>query len=137
MGIKEEIEKLRKEIRYYDYKYYSEAQPEISDYEYDQLLNELKELEVEYPELITPDSPTQRVAGFVQKGFSQIRHKTPMRSLDNTYSFEELDEFIERVRRTLKREVEWVVELKIEARVSLWSMKTEYLRGVRQGVMVG
>lgn len=132
--IKDRIEELRRVIRYHDYKYYSEAQPEISDYEYDQLLNELKGFEAEHPELITQDSPTQRVAGFVQKGFSQIRHKTPMRSLDNTYSFEELDEFIERVKKTLKREVEWVVELKIDGvGVSLEYENGVFTRGATRG----
>jgi len=138
MQAKDRIEKLREIIRHHDYKYYQASQPEISDYEYDLLLSELKGLEAQYPELITPDSPTQRVAGFTQEGFSQVRHKTPMLSLDNTYSFDELSEFIERVKRTLKREVEWVLELKIDGvGVSLEYENGVFVSPVRPGVMVG
>ena len=134
MQPKDRIEELISVIRQHDYKYYQTSQPEISDYEYDQLLNELKHLEAEYPELITPDSPTQRVAGFVQEGFSQIRHRTPMLSLDNTYSFDELDEFIEGVKKALKREVEWVVELKIDGvGVSLEYENGVFVRGATRG----
>ncbi|MDI6751792.1 MAG: NAD-dependent DNA ligase LigA [bacterium] len=134
MQAKDRIEELRRVIREHDYKYYQAFQPEISDYEYDQLLNELKHLEAKYPELITSDSPTQRVAGFIQERFSQIRHRTPMLSLDNTYSFDELDEFIERSKRTLKKEVEWVVELKIDGvGVSLDYDSGVFVRGATRG----
>ena len=134
MQAKDRIEELRRVIGYHDYKYYQASQPEISDYEYDLLLSKLKGLEAQYPELITPDSPTQRVAGFVQEGFSQVRHKTPMLSLDNTYSFDELSEFIERVKRTLKREPEWVCELKIDGvGVSLEYENGVFVRGATRG----
>jgi DNA ligase (NAD+) len=113
--VKSRIEELREKIRYHDYKYYIEAQPEISDFEYDQLMKELKDLEERYPQFITPDSPTQRVAGGPVEGFKQIKHKIPMLSLDNTYSFEELSDFHRRVCKLLgKEQVNYVAELKID-----------------------
>jgi DNA ligase (NAD+) len=114
MRIEERIEELRALIRHHDYKYYVEAAPEISDYEYDQLFKELKRLEEENPHLITPDSPTQRVSGFVQEGFSQVRHTRPMLSLENAFSLNEVKEFMERTERNLGYNPEYVVELKID-----------------------
>ena len=74
MEAKERIEELRKTINYHSKKYYDEDKPEISDYEYDMLMNELKELEKEHPELITPDSPTQKVGGHVKEDFAKVTH---------------------------------------------------------------
>ena len=112
---KQRIEKLRQEIHLHDYRYYVQASPVISDYEYDRLLRELIELEAQYPQLIRPDSPTQRVGGQPLEGFSSVRHRVPMLSLSNSYSTDELVEFDARVRRFLKGEtVEYVVELKID-----------------------
>ena len=113
---KKEIEQLRERIRHADYCYYALSEPEISDKEYDNLLGDLKNLEEEYPELITPDSPTQRVSGSVLEGFSAVEHKKPMLSLDNTYSIEELRAWEKKIKRALKREVEfdYVVELKMD-----------------------
>ena len=85
MGIKEEIENLRKEINEYDYFYYVLAQPKISDYEYDQKFKKLEELENKFSEIIPIDSPTQRVGGKPTKEFTDVRHRTPMLSLANTY----------------------------------------------------
>lgn len=114
-GILEKIEKLRKEIRYHDRKYYIENSPVISDYEYDKLVEELKKLENEYPQYITPDSPTQRIGDKPVDGFARVEHKAPMLSLDNTYSEDELREFDRRVKRILKDEnIEYVVEPKID-----------------------
>ena len=114
-GVEERIEKLRRLIRYHDRKYYIEAAPEISDYEYDMLVGELRKLEEKHPELITPDSPTQRVGGEPLEGFATLEHRLPMLSIDNTYSEDELREFDRRVRRLLDTdEVEYVVELKID-----------------------
>lgn len=113
--IKKKIEKLRDEIRHHDYQYYVLNQPEISDKEYDDLIRRLKDLESLHPELITVDSPTQRVSGQVLKEFKTVRHRIKMLSLDNTYSIEELEEWEERVHKGLgSRKVEFVAELKID-----------------------
>ncbi len=112
---KEAIERLRQEIRHHDQKYYVDAQPEISDLEYDRLMNRLKDLEAEHPEFITPDSPTQRVGERPVPHLQQVEHRVPMLSIENTYSIEELREFGQRTARLLEDEpVEWVVELKID-----------------------
>ncbi|MEW6679897.1 MAG: NAD-dependent DNA ligase LigA [bacterium] len=133
-AIKEEIEKLREEIRYHDYRYYALSLPVISDYEYDQLLLRLKRLEEENPEFITEDSPTQRVSGKPLDEFLKVRHRIPMLSLDNTYSFEEVLEFMERVKRALGFSPEWVVELKIDGvGVSLIYENGVFTRGITRG----
>ena len=92
-----QIEKLREELRRHEHLYYVLDQPAISDQEYDALINQLKRLEADHPELITPDSPTQRVGGKPAEGFSKVRHSRPMLSLDNAYSFEELRDWDRRV----------------------------------------
>ncbi|MBQ2335309.1 MAG: hypothetical protein II381_03300, partial [Victivallales bacterium] len=84
-SIQEQLDFLRSEIRRHDHLYYIEAKPEISDYEYDALYRKLREIEAAHPELITPDSPTQRVSGNPLTAFQTVRHKLPMMSLDNTY----------------------------------------------------
>ena len=106
---------LRQLLEKHNYKYYVEAKPEISDREYDLLLEELKKLETEHPELATPDSPTQRVGGEPIEGFRTVRHREPMLSIDNTYNPQELREFDRRVKKLLGGEpVLYVVELKID-----------------------
>lgn len=112
---KQEIAGLREEIRHHDQKYYVEAAPEISDLEYDRLLSRLKKLEADNPELVTPDSPTQRIGDQPVEHLPQVEHRVPMLSIDNTYSIEELREFGARTARLLEDEsIEWVVELKID-----------------------
>ena len=114
-NIQSEIEKLRQEIREHDYRYYVLAEPVISDFEYDQLMKRLSELEFQYPELVTPDSPTQRVGGEPTKEFSQIRHPVQMLSLSNTYNEVELRDFDKRVKTLLGNEkYEYVSELKFD-----------------------
>lgn len=106
---------LRKEIDRHNRLYYVQAEPEISDQEFDALLRELQEIEAAHPELITPDSPTQRVGGAPIEGFQQIRHSVPMMSLDNTYSEEELTAFFIRLQKGLGRErIECVMEPKVD-----------------------
>ncbi len=113
--IKDQIEQLRATLRRHDYLYYVLNQPEISDQQYDQLFAELKRLETEYPELITADSPTQRVSEHPIEGFAQVSHSVPMLSIDNTYSEQELREFDKRIRKGLESDdFEYVVELKID-----------------------
>jgi DNA ligase (NAD+) len=111
----QEIQDLRRQIRYHDRKYYVEAQPEISDTQYDRLMQRLKQLEAAHPELITPDSPTQRIGDQPVEHLEQVAHRVPMLSIENTYNVDELREFGRRTERLLDGEaVEWVVELKID-----------------------
>jgi DNA ligase (NAD+) len=113
--VRKGIERLREQIRKHDYLYYVLNQPELSDRRYDRLFAELKALEQANPELITPDSPTQRVSEQPLEGFASVRHAVPMLSLDNTYNPEELRAFDERVRKQLGgTDFDYVVELKID-----------------------
>ena len=106
---------LRRQIAHHDRLYYGKAAPEITDREYDALLRELGDLEDAHPDLRTPDSPTQRVAGQPLEGFTQVRHRVPMQSLDNTYSLEESDEFMARVERLLPGiKLRWTIEPKVD-----------------------
>ena len=109
-----EIQNLRAEIERHNDLYYGQAAPEISDYEFDQLLERLKELEDEHPELVTPDSPTQRVGGKAES-LKPFTHTVPLMSLDNSYDIDELRAFVERCERLADgRGVEYVAELKID-----------------------
>jgi len=122
-----EIEKLRDEIRRHDELYYVEDSPEISDRDYDQLLENLQKLEAQHPELITPDSPTQRVGGRPAEGFPEVVHTRQMLSLDNSYNIDELRAFDERCRRLAEgRALEYVAELKIDG----LSLSLQYANGV-------
>lgn len=115
MNERQEIEKLKKEIRRHDYLYYVLAQPEISDTEYDNLMKHLKKLEEKNPKFITDDSPTQRVSGKAVKDFTTVKHSTPMLSLDNTYSSDEVVEWDKRVKKIITNEnYEYVIEPKID-----------------------
>lgn len=109
------IEQLHSELSRHNILYYVEAQPELSDREYDRLYDELKRLEEQFPALITPDSPTQRVGGQALKEFRSVAHLKPMMSLDNTYSFDELRDFDGRVRKWLPGEpIQYVLEPKVD-----------------------
>jgi DNA ligase (NAD+) len=133
--VKRKVEKLREEIRHHDYRYYVLNQPEISDKEYDDLVKKLKQLEKQHPELVTPDSPTQRLGEEPLIGFKTVKHRVAMLSLDNTYSSEEIEEWDKRVHKGLSREkVEYVVELKIDGvGVSLTYQKGVFLVGATRG----
>ena len=112
---REEIEELRQTIRRYDFLYYVEARPAVTDLEYDAMMRALQEAEAAHPDWVTPDSPTQRVAEMPSPGFESIEHSVPMLSLANAYSRDELLEFDARVRKGLEVErVPYVVELKID-----------------------
>src|SRR4051812_36994970 len=109
------IAELREEIRFHDRKYYEESRPVISDRDYDRLMQELIELEKANPELVTPESPTQRVGGDVQTELKSVRHAVPMMSIDNTYNEAEVRAFDERVRKLLGGEQPaYVLEPKID-----------------------
>lgn len=133
--LKEKIGKLKKLIQHHDYLYHVLDEPEISDYEYDKLYSKLKALEDAHPELITADSPTQRVGGEPIKEFPVVKHLSPMMSLDNTYSAEEIMEFDKRVRKNLKGEkIEYVVELKFDGvSTSLLYENGVWVRGATRG----
>ena len=114
-AVKERIENLRREIEYHNYRYYIEANPELTDLEFDRLLDALKNLEKEHPELVTPESPTQRVGGGPISGFRQVRHEVPMLSIENTYNEAEVREFDIRIRRLLEGIApRYIVEYKID-----------------------
>lgn len=132
---KQTIQALRDEIRGHEDLYYLEDNPEISDREYDGLIAKLQQLEDEHPELITPDSPTQRVGGRPAEGFSEFVHRRPMLSLDNSYSIEELRTFDERCRKLAgDRPIDYVAELKIDGlSLSIHYEDGVFARGVTRG----
>ncbi|WP_417192607.1 DNA ligase LigA-related protein, partial [Alistipes putredinis] len=113
MGILERIRELRTQLNDHNRKYYVENAPEISDFEFDRLLRELQELEAAHPEYADPNSPTVRVGSDITSEFRSVRHRFPMLSLGNTYSLDELHEFIERVEKEVG-ETEFVCELKFD-----------------------
>ena len=122
------IAELRKALEYHAKKYYDEDKPEISDYEYDMMMNELKSLEKQFPELVTSDSLTQKVGGHVKEGFTEVEHEVPLQSLQDVFSYEELRDFDDRVRKQLKdggEKLKYVVETKIDG----LSMAVEYAGG--------
>ena len=122
-----QINSLREEIRRHEDLYYLEENPEISDKEYDELLDKLRELEAEHPELVTPDSPTQRVGGRPAEGFPEFVHRRPMLSLDNSYNIDELRAFDARCRKLADgQSLEYVAELKIDG----LSLAVHYDNGV-------
>ena len=112
--IRNEIEKLRKELREANYKYYVLAQPEMSDYEFDKKLEKLQTLEQAYPEFDDPNSPTRRVGGEVTKDFKTVAHQYPMFSLDKSYNIKDLEEWIKRITKLLNKDFSFCVELKYD-----------------------
>jgi DNA ligase (NAD+) len=133
----ERLQELREAIRHHEERYYVHNSPEISDEEFDRLLHELERLEAEYPDLVTPDSPTQRVAGRPVEGFETVEHLAPMLSLDNAYNDEELIAFDERVRRGVglgHAKVDYVAELKIDGlSIALTYENGRLVRGATRG----
>lgn len=124
-----QIKELREKLEYYANKYYDEDAPEITDYEYDMMINKLKALEKEFPELITSDSLTQKVGGHVSEGFKPVEHVVPLQSLQDVFSFEELQEFDERIKKQAieeNEELNYVVETKIDG----LSVALEYIDGI-------
>ena len=113
--IEKRVEALREKIRHHEYRYYVLDDPELSDADFDKLMNELKRLEADHPALVNPDSPTQRVGGKPREGFVKAKHSSPMLSLDNAYSEEELRDWERRVRELSGRtDIEYMCELKLD-----------------------
>src|SRR5438445_708941 len=133
--VEQKIEALREKIRYHEHLYYVLDNPEISDFEFDKLMQELQQLEAEHPALITPDSPTQRVGGKPREGFVKVRHSSPMLSLDNTYNEEELRAWERRVHELSGRsEVDYVCELKLDGMsLALIYEDGRLVRGITRG----
>jgi DNA ligase (NAD+) len=114
-AIEKKIDALREKIRHHEYRYYVLDDPEISDADFDALMNELKRMEAGHPKLVTPDSPTQRVGGKPREGFTKAKHSSPMLSLDNAYSEEELRDWERRVHELSGRtDLEYMCELKLD-----------------------
>lgn len=131
---KKRIERLRKKIHHHNYQYYVLNEPIISDYQYDQLYKELEELERLFPELITSDSPTQRIGGKPLKEFKTVKHTVKMLSLDNTYSEDEVREFDKRVKKGLGKDVQYEVTLKIDGvAVTLLYKNGKFVLGATRG----
>jgi DNA ligase (NAD+) len=131
---KERIERLKQDLEEHNYKYYVLNSPEISDFEYDILLNELETLEKKYPEFATEDSPTRKVGSDIQKEFVQYRHAYPMLSLGNTYSEEELREWDSRIRKSINEHIEYTCELKFDgASISITYRNGILLRALTRG----
>ena len=131
---KKRIDELNKLTAYYAQKYYDEDEPEISDFEYDMLMLELRNLEKEYPEFIEQESLTQRVGGTVKEGFEKVEHEVPLQSLQDIFNFEELELFNERVLKSLDEKTKYVVETKIDGlSVSLEYKNGIFIRGATRG----
>ena len=133
MTAKEQIEQLRRELEQHNYNYYVLDNPTISDFEYDRLLRRLENLEHEHPELITPDSPTQRVGGMAANSFSTVVHRVPLESLQNAFDFNELCDFDRRVREMFS-DADYIVEPKIDGlSVALEYENGYFVRGATRG----
>ncbi|NIR31844.1 MAG: NAD-dependent DNA ligase LigA [Gammaproteobacteria bacterium] len=128
------VEELRDQIRHHDYLYYVQNAPEVADAEYDALMRELQALEAKFPEFVTADSPTQRVGEQPSELFVPVRHRVAMLSLDNAFSWEELEAWGKRVERALGREADFVCELKIDGvAVALSYENGRYAQGATRG----
>ncbi len=135
---KKRIEELREKTEYYAKKYYDEDKPEISDFAYDMLMVELRNLEKEYPEFTSKDSLTQKVGGHVKAGFKKVTHEVPLQSLQDVFSFQEVEEFDERIQKQAEengiKEVNYVVETKIDGLSAALEYKQgKFVRGATRG----
>ena len=135
---KERIEELRNLTEYYAKLYYDEDKPAISDFEYDMLMVELRNLEKQYPEFTSDDSLTKKVGGHVKEGFSKVEHEIPLLSMQDIFSFEEVDEFIERIKKTATEnnfnDLKFVVETKIDGLTAALEYKNGmFVRGATRG----
>jgi DNA ligase (NAD+) len=133
--VEKKVESLREKIRHHEYLYYVVDNPEINDADFDKLMRQLKDLEAEHPELVTADSPTQRVGGKPREGFVKVPHSSPMLSLDNTYSEEELRDWERRVHELSgRKDVDYVCELKLDGMsLALIYEEGKLVRGITRG----
>ncbi len=130
----EKISKLTTELRQHNHNYYVLSRPTITDFDFDQLLNELQELETQFPEFADDNSPTKRVGGDITKNFETVVHKRPMLSLGNSYSFEEIADFETRISKSIDHELEYVCELKYDGvAISITYKEGELWRAVTRG----
>ena len=134
----ERIKELRKKTEYYAQKYYDDDNPEITDYEYDMMMLELRTLEGQFPEFITKDSLTQKVGGHVKEGFTKVEHEVPLQSLQDVFNFGEIEAFDERIKKVASEngidEVKYVVETKIDGLSSALEYKDgKLVRGATRG----
>ena len=113
-SIEQKVQQLREQLNRWSHEYYVQDRPTVTDHEYDETYHELVRLETEYPQLITPDSPTQRVGGVVLEGFEKVTHQNPMLSLSNAFSKEDLQAFDDRIKKLTNRTIDYVCELKID-----------------------
>ena len=123
---RQRIAALSEELERHNYNYYILAKPTISDYEFDMKLEELARLEHEFPEFLSPSSPTQRVGGGITKEFKSVKHRYPMLSLSNSYSKEDIEDFINRIKKSIDEDVEFCCELKFDG----LSISLQYENGV-------
>ena len=135
---KERIEELRKKTEYYAEKYYDEDKPEISDFEYDMLMVELRNLEKEYPEFQSKESLTQKVGGNIKEGFAKVTHEVPLQSLQDVFSIEEVEDWVEKIEQKAKeneiKDVRYVVETKIDGLSSALEYRDgKFVRGATRG----
>lgn len=134
MNVQEQIESLREELRQHNYNYYVLDSPTISDFEFDQKLKHLEELEKNHPEYFDENSPSQRVGGQVVKSFNSVTHKERMYSLSNSYSKEELEDWIKRIKKTIEGAIEFTCELKYDgASINLTYENNRFVRAVTRG----
>jgi len=134
MTAKERVDFLRIELAKHNRLYYTDANPVISDFEFDQLLEELIKLENDNPDLYDANSPSQRVGGTITKGFTTVKHRTSMLSLGNSYNKEEIEDFIKRIEKTIEEPVEFVCELKYDgAAISIKYVNGELAQAVTRG----
>ena len=133
---KKRVEELVPLLKYYTQMYFDDKQV-VSDYEYDMLMKELKEIEKEYPELIREDSPTQRVGASIKKGFEKVTHEIPLQSLQDVFSFEEVRDFDEKMKKAAEennKELKYVVETKIDGLSAALEYKNGiFVRGATRG----
>lgn len=135
MDIKNQIERLRKEILKHNDLYYDKNEPQISDKEYDDLVKELEKLEKEYPLFATEDSPTKKVSGYASSSFAQVKHSVPMLSLDNTYSEEEISKWYDRTIKNIdEKDIEFTIEPKVDGvGISLTYINGDLMTGATRG----
>jgi len=135
MDVRQQMDALIEKLNAYNEAYYQQNTSLISDQAFDQLLAELQKLEAENPLFANPNSPTQRVGGTITKNFSSVTHQFPMLSLGNTYNAKDLEEFDERIRKTLENEpYEYICELKFDGvALSFWYQHGQLIKGVTRG----